>query len=59
MRMVMQSSQFIRNFSIDYIDKNGSFKLSLPEEILNSYFSSSNALSAQSKAVGKEFNDSK
>jgi len=50
---LVKVQQFIRNFSIDYIDKNG--LQALPEEILSSYFSRP-MLVAQSKAVGK-FNE--
>lgn len=50
---LVKVQQFIRNFSIDYIDKNG--LQALPEEILSAYFSRP-MLVAQSKAVGK-FNE--
>jgi|14BtaG_2_1085337.scaffolds.fasta_scaffold01457_2 hypothetical protein len=46
---LVKVQQFIRNFSIDYIDKNG--LQALPEEILNAYFTKP-MLVAQSKAIG-------
>tara|TARA_B100000459_G_scaffold46947_1_gene24530 strand:+ start:1088 stop:3727 length:2640 start_codon:yes stop_codon:yes gene_type:complete len=46
---LVKVQQFIRNFSVDYIDKNG--LQALPDEILNAYFTRP-MLVAQTKTVG-------